>query len=169
MDIFRKLKREDSQNRLWNGTHQEEGNEVDLNSLGRRDSRTDGGKGTSGRRIEWHRRMEKEDTISVQWAQEDVETSYSLLNNNIRRISIFTFRLYDFLVTNFTCRESNIPRHFFCIRIYCCSFLPILIRWSVTDRVLHDQDLSLHCHIQTYPKLNPASYGVGIGLFIPRQ
>jgi hypothetical protein len=26
--------------------------------------------------------MEKEDTISVQWAQEDVETSYSLLNNN---------------------------------------------------------------------------------------
>ena len=26
------------------------------------------------------RRMEKEDTISVQWAQEDVETSYSLLN-----------------------------------------------------------------------------------------
>jgi len=26
--------------------------------------------------------MEKKDTISVQWAQEDVETSYSLLNNN---------------------------------------------------------------------------------------
>ena len=26
--------------------------------------------------------MEKEDTISVQWAQEDVETSYSLVNNN---------------------------------------------------------------------------------------
>jgi hypothetical protein len=26
--------------------------------------------------------MEKEDTISVQWAQEDVETSYNLLNNN---------------------------------------------------------------------------------------
>jgi hypothetical protein len=26
--------------------------------------------------------MEKEDTISVQWAQEDVETLYSLLNNN---------------------------------------------------------------------------------------
>ena len=25
--------------------------------------------------------MEKEDTISVQWAQEDVETSYSLPNN----------------------------------------------------------------------------------------
>jgi hypothetical protein len=28
------------------------------------------------------RRMEKEDTISVQWAQEDVKTSYNLLNNN---------------------------------------------------------------------------------------
>jgi hypothetical protein len=26
--------------------------------------------------------MGKEDTVSVQWAQEDVETSYSLLNNN---------------------------------------------------------------------------------------
>ena len=26
--------------------------------------------------------MEKEDTISVQWAQEDVETSYNLLNSN---------------------------------------------------------------------------------------
>jgi hypothetical protein len=26
--------------------------------------------------------MEKEDTISVQWAQEDVETSYNLRNNN---------------------------------------------------------------------------------------
>ena len=27
--------------------------------------------------------MEKEDTVSVQWAQEDVETSYSLVNNII--------------------------------------------------------------------------------------
>ena len=26
--------------------------------------------------------MEKEDTISVQWLQGDVETSYSLVNNN---------------------------------------------------------------------------------------
>jgi hypothetical protein len=26
--------------------------------------------------------MEKEDTVSVQWAQEDVETPYSLLDNN---------------------------------------------------------------------------------------
>jgi len=32
---------------------------------------------------DWNeRRMEKEDTISVQWAHEDMKTSYSLLNNN---------------------------------------------------------------------------------------
>jgi hypothetical protein len=37
---------------------------------------------TSGRRLEWQRQMEKEDTISVQWAQEDVESLYNLLNNN---------------------------------------------------------------------------------------
>jgi len=30
--------------------------------------------------------MEKEDYISVQWAQEDVETSYSLLNNNNKAV-----------------------------------------------------------------------------------
>jgi hypothetical protein len=30
--------------------------------------------------------MEKEDTISVQWAQEDVETSYNLINNNNNNI-----------------------------------------------------------------------------------
>jgi hypothetical protein len=34
-----------------------------------------GGKGTRGRRLECQRRMEKEDTIRVQWVQEDVETS----------------------------------------------------------------------------------------------
>ena len=62
----------------WNGR-----DEWRKKILGGRDSRTDGGKGTSGRRLEWQRRMEKEDTISVQWAQEDVETSYNLLNNNI--------------------------------------------------------------------------------------
>jgi hypothetical protein len=36
--------------------------------------------------------MEKEDTISVQWAQEDVETSYSLLNNNNNNISILSLK-----------------------------------------------------------------------------
>jgi hypothetical protein len=36
---------------------------------------------------DWNdKRVEKEDTISVQWAQEDVETSYNLLNNNNRTI-----------------------------------------------------------------------------------
>jgi hypothetical protein len=35
-ELFREWKREDSQNRLWNETHQEEGNEVDLNSVGRK-------------------------------------------------------------------------------------------------------------------------------------
>jgi hypothetical protein len=34
MDMFREWKREDSQNRLWNGIHQEEENEADLTSLG---------------------------------------------------------------------------------------------------------------------------------------
>jgi len=32
--------------------------------------------------------MEKEDTISIQWEQEDVETSYNLLNNNVRQLRI---------------------------------------------------------------------------------
>ena len=83
MDMFREWKRKDSQNRLWSGAHQEEGNEVDLNSLGRKGFEDWWEKrGTSGRRLEWQRRMEKEDTISVQWEQEDVETSYSLINSN---------------------------------------------------------------------------------------
>ena len=37
--------------------------------------------------------MEKEDTVSVQWAQEDVETSYSLLNDNKRTKSMRDIRL----------------------------------------------------------------------------
>jgi len=43
------------------------------------------------------------------------------------------------------------------------------MRWTGTDRVLRDLELSLHCRIQTYPKLNPASYGMDISLFIHRQ
>jgi hypothetical protein len=31
--------------------------------------------------------MEEEDNIIVRWAQEDVETSYNLLNNNTRRLN----------------------------------------------------------------------------------
>ena len=41
-----------------------------------------GGKGINGIRLEWQRQMEEEDNIIVKWAQEDVETSYKLLNNN---------------------------------------------------------------------------------------
>ena len=33
--------------------------------------------------MEWQRQQEEEDTIIVKWAQEDVETLYNLLNNNI--------------------------------------------------------------------------------------
>jgi len=33
--------------------------------------------------------MEEEDNIIVKWAQEDVETSYNLLNNNTKTINIF--------------------------------------------------------------------------------
>ena len=42
---------------------------------------TDGRKGINGRRLEWQRQKEEEDNIIVKWAQEDVETSYNLLNN----------------------------------------------------------------------------------------
>ena len=41
---------------------------------------TDGGKGINGRRLEWQRQMEEEGNIIAKWAQEDVETSYNLLN-----------------------------------------------------------------------------------------
>ena len=71
----------------WNGR-----DEWRKKILGGRDSRTDGGKGASGRRLEWQRRMEKEDIISVQWAQEDVETSYSLVNNNKWLSLLYTLR-----------------------------------------------------------------------------
>jgi len=40
----------------------------------RRDWRADGRKGIDGRRLEWQRQLEEEDTIIVKWAQEDVET-----------------------------------------------------------------------------------------------
>ena len=37
-------------------------------------------KGINGRRLEWQRQIEEEDNIIAKWAQEDVETSYNLLN-----------------------------------------------------------------------------------------
>ena len=42
--------------------------------------------------------MEEEDNIIIKWAQEDVETSYSLLNNNIKPNTITFYpiwRIYD--------------------------------------------------------------------------
>jgi hypothetical protein len=49
---------------------------------------------------DWNdRRMEKEDTISVQWAQEDVETSCNLLNNNnISIVNLHMFRAGSLLI-----------------------------------------------------------------------
>ena len=38
--------------------------------------------------------MEEEDNIIVKWAQEDVETSYSVLNNNNNNIG-YMFRLVN--------------------------------------------------------------------------
>ena len=81
MGMFNEWKRGDCQKKkLWNGAHQEEENEVDLNLPGRKRLETDGGNGINGRRLEWQRQMEEEDNIIVKWAQEDVETSYNLLN-----------------------------------------------------------------------------------------
>jgi hypothetical protein len=44
---------------------------------------------------DWNdRRLEKEDIIIVQWEQEDVETSYNLLNNNIiQSVSLYLSQL----------------------------------------------------------------------------
>jgi len=41
-----------------------------------------GKKGINGRRLERQRQLEEEDNIIVKWAEEGVETLYSLLNNN---------------------------------------------------------------------------------------
>ena len=43
--------------------------------------------------------MEKEDIISVQWAQEDVETSYNLLNNNN---NIYIYDISSLMVNDLT-------------------------------------------------------------------
>ena len=50
--------------------------------------------------------MEKEDTISVQWAQEDVETSYSLVNNNN---NIFFFLTFILLMWRIGRSRNSIP------------------------------------------------------------
>ena len=39
-----------------------------------------GRKGVNGGRLEWQRQLEEEDNIIFRWAQENVETLYSLQN-----------------------------------------------------------------------------------------
>ena len=56
-----------------------------------------GGKGTSGRRQEWQRQQEEEDNIIVKWAQEGVETLYSLLNSNNNNSNNKNHLLYGLL------------------------------------------------------------------------
>jgi len=41
---------------------------------------TDGRKGINRRRLEGQRQLDEKDNIIVKWAQEDLETSNSLLN-----------------------------------------------------------------------------------------
>ena len=65
---------------LWNGAQQEEENEVDIKLPGRKGLEDWWEKGINRRRLEGQRQMEEKDKIIVKWAQEDVETSNSLLN-----------------------------------------------------------------------------------------
>ena len=91
--MFKEWKREDCQKKWWNGVHQEEENEVDLNLPGRKGSEDWWEKRIDGRRLEWQRQLEEEDTIIVKWTQEDVETMYRLLNNNYKYIYIYSIVL----------------------------------------------------------------------------
>jgi len=52
--------------------------------------------------------MEKEDTVSVQWAQENVETSYSLLNNNNEYVCVMTSSTCNMRCTVLTAMTSQI-------------------------------------------------------------
>jgi hypothetical protein len=72
-------KREGYQEKLWNGVHQEEENEVDLNSPGRK------GLDDWWVKMDWWRKtqLEEEHNIINKWAQKYVNTLYRLLNNNI--------------------------------------------------------------------------------------
>jgi len=74
MDMFKEWKRGEYQKKLWNEAHQEEGTEVDLNLPGRKGLEDWWGKGIKGRRLEWQRQLEEEDSIIVKWAKEYVET-----------------------------------------------------------------------------------------------
>jgi hypothetical protein len=43
-------------------------------------------KGTGGGRLERQTQLEEEDNVTAKWMQEDVNTLYSLLNNNKRNM-----------------------------------------------------------------------------------
>jgi hypothetical protein len=63
-----------------NGVHQEAENEENLNSPGRKGLEDWWEKGIGGGRLE-RQTLEEEDNMINRWAQEDVNTLYSLLNN----------------------------------------------------------------------------------------
>ena len=79
MDIFKEWKRGDCQMKLWNGVHQEEGNEVHVNLRGRK-GLEDWWEKNGLMEEDWNDRNNWRKNKSVKWAQEDVETSYNLLN-----------------------------------------------------------------------------------------
>jgi len=66
MNMSKEWKRGDCQNKLWNGIHQEEENEVDLNLPGQNGLEDWWEK--TGRRLEWQNQLEEEDYIIVKWA-----------------------------------------------------------------------------------------------------
>jgi len=48
--------------------------------------------------MEWQKKLEEEDTIIVRWAQEDVETLYNLLNNNISSVWYLIYDVLSFFI-----------------------------------------------------------------------
>jgi hypothetical protein len=80
MDMSKVWKRENCQKKLWNDVHQEEENEVDLNLLGRKGLEDWWEKRDWLKKTGMTEATGEEDYMIVKWAQEDVETLYSLLN-----------------------------------------------------------------------------------------
>ena len=81
MVVFREWKRRDYQKKLWNGAHQEEENEEDLKLPGQKGLEDCWGeKGFIEEN--WNERDKWKKKIIVKWAQEYVEMSNNLLNNN---------------------------------------------------------------------------------------
>jgi len=83
----------------------------------------------NGRRLEWQRQMEEDDNIIVKWAQEDVGTSYSLLNkiNVTLHEARCTFLILEWKnVPDKNCRANRnahfMLNNFFFFRKSCCSW-----------------------------------------------